>query len=130
MIEQKQGQLQRVGLAIAITVAAWSAHIYLREGLHLPPGHLLRLLATGVLVLSFTWAVWENIRLSRQLDEFHRQVQYLALAIAYPLSLVSTFALGFFRAEGLFTGADPRDLPSLILLSGGIGYFIGWIRYR
>jgi len=61
--------------------------------------------------------------------EYHRQVQFLALAIAYPCGLVLTFAIGFFRAEGFLADLDPRDLPAALLLSGGLGYFIAWKRY-
>lgn len=116
-------------LAITSTVALWAVHIYMREALRLLPGDPIRLVATALLVLSFSWVVLEYVRVSRKMDEFHRRVQFLALAIAYPCSLVLIFAVGFFRAEGLLAGSDPRDLPSLILLSGGLGYFIAWKRY-
>ena len=128
-MELTKRSVPRAALAITITVILWALHIYLREGLSLPPGDRTRLIVTTILVLSFAWAIFEQVQIFRNMDEYHRQVQFLALANAYPCGLVLTFAIGFFRAEGFLADLDPRDLPAALLLSGGLGYFIAWKRY-
>ena len=122
-------KLPRVVFAIAATFLLWSCHLYVREFLEIPPGQTLRLVVTAALVLAFLWLVIEQVRLSRGLDEFHRQVQYLALGIAFPTALVAIFAIGFFHAEGFLTGADSRDLFIVMILSYAAGWTIAWRRY-
>ena len=128
-METQKRRLPGVLYATAATILLWAAHIYAREFLKLEPGDSVRLILTSALVLAFLWMVVEQVRLSRNLDEFHRQVQYLALGIAFPAALVLTFAIGFFRAEGLFAGADSRDLFMILILSYAAGWTIAWRRY-
>jgi hypothetical protein len=92
--------------ACVATIGAWVLHASLRS--YFEPGHPVRLIATIVLVCCFLWAIYAEVRVIRGLDEFQKQMHILALAIAYPVSLVAVMALGFFRAEGLLAGADPR----------------------
>src|SRR5688572_16369992 len=112
-----QRHLPRIVYATAATIVLWGAHLYAREFLRLQPGDTLRLTITSALVIAFVCLIVEQVRQSRHLDEFHRQVQCLALGIAFPLTLVLLFGLGFFRGEGLFAGADSRDLIMLPILS-------------
>jgi len=128
-MEAAKRQFPGVIYATAATIFLWGAHIYLREFLKLQPGDSLRLIVTALLVLSFLWMILAQVRQSQKLDEFHRQVQCLALQIAFPVSLVALFAIGFFRAEGLFTGADSRDLFVILLISYAAGWTIAWKRY-
>ncbi|MCI0416079.1 hypothetical protein L0222_25170 [bacterium] len=128
-METQKRRLPGVLYATGATVLLWGAHLYAREFMKLDPGDTLRLIITSALVLAFLWLVVEQVRLSRHLDEFHRQVQYLALGIAFPVALVLTFAIGFFRAEGLFAGADSRDLFMVLILSYAAGWTIAWRRY-
>ena len=128
-METQKRRLPGVLYATGATVLFWGAHLYAREFLKLEPGDTLRLMITSALVVAFLWLVIEQVRLSRNLDEFHRQVQYLALGIAFPVALVLTFAIGFFRAEGLFAGADSRDLFMILILSYAAGWTIAWRRF-
>jgi hypothetical protein len=97
----------------------------LKEFRHLPAGASERLIVTGLLLLSFLWMIVEQVLQSGKMDEFHRQVQYLA----FPMSLVCIFAIGFFRAEGLFMGTDSRDLFVVLLFSYAAGWTIAWKKY-
>jgi hypothetical protein len=128
-MEASKRNFPRVVFAIGATVLFWGLHIYAREFMKLQPGHSGRLVLTAGLVLAFLWLVIEQVKQSRKLDEFHRQVQYLALGIAFPASLVVLFAIGFFRGEGLFTGADSRDLFMVLILAYAAGWTIAWRRY-
>jgi hypothetical protein len=128
-MEAQKRSLPRIIYPTAATVLLWVAHLYAREFMHLPPGNALRLTITCALVLAFLWLVVEQVKQSRHLDEFHREVQYLALGIAFPASLVVLFAIGFFHAEGMFTGADSRDLFIVMIISYAIGLSIAWRRY-
>ena len=128
-MEGQRREFPRVVFAIGATVLFWVFHLYAREFMQLQPGHPFRLALTAGLVLAFLWLVIEQVRQSRHLDEFHRQVQYLALGIAFPAALVVLFALGFFRAEGLFAGADSRDLFMVLILGYAAGWTIAWRRY-
>ncbi len=128
-METQKRRLPRIIFAVGATVLLWTFHLYTREFMKLPPGDTLRLAVTSSLVLAFLWMVLELVRQSRHLDEFHRQVQCLALGIGFPVSLVLLFAIGFFRAEGLFTAADSRDLFMVLILCYAAGWTIAWRRY-
>jgi hypothetical protein len=39
------------------------------------------------------------------------------------------FAIGFLAGEGILRGADPRDLPSIMLLSYFVGVILAWRKY-
>lgn len=121
---------KRIFIAVIATILAWSGHIFLRQDFL--PGDPVRLAATTIVVLCFFWVILEQFRYLRSQDEFVRQVQYLALAIAFPASLVLLFAFGFFRAEGVsfLQGGDPRDLASIHLLTYGIGLTIALKYYE
>ncbi|MFQ5776716.1 MAG: hypothetical protein ACE5IP_01770, partial [Terriglobia bacterium] len=79
---------------------------------------------TALLIAGFALLVAAEVRLIHRLDEFQRHVQLLALAIAFGCSLVAVMGVGFFRAEGFFQKADPRDLPGLMMLSYLVGLVI------
>jgi hypothetical protein len=112
----------------AITVGLFLAQIYARETQ--PPGSALRLVLTAALIAAFGMTIWTHVRLSASLDEFNRQVQYLALSIAFPVSLVAAFAIGYLAGEGVMTRFDPRDLPFVMVLAYGIGFAVAWRRYQ
>jgi hypothetical protein len=57
-------------------------------------------------------------------------VHALALAIAFPCSLVAVFTLGYLRAEGLLAGADPRDLPLVMIAVYAVSLALAWRRYQ
>ena len=131
MTQQKSStaQAQRlVLLASTLVVTAWVAHILIR-GMYLS-GNPLRLAVTSVLVVGFVLFVVAEVWLAMNLDEFHRQVQLMALAMAFPASLVAAFAFGFLRGEGFFLNADPRDLPAVMVLLYAAGYVLAWRRYQ
>jgi hypothetical protein len=128
-MEAAKRQIPGVIYATTATIFLWAAHIYLREFLKLQPGDSIRLIVTSLLVLSFVWMILAQVRQSQKLDEFHRRVQCLALEIAFPVSLVALFAIGFFRGEGLLAGADSRDLFVVLLISYATGWTIAWKRY-
>ena len=114
--------------AMVLTVVAWITHMILRS--YYEPGDPVRLVVTSLLVLCVAWAIFEEVRVVRKLDEFHRQFHNLALSVSFPVALVLLFALGFFRAEGFLQGADPRDLPSVLLVAYAFGLLIAWNRFR
>jgi hypothetical protein len=82
------------------------------------------------LIVAFGITIWTHVRLSASLDEFNRQVQYLALTIAFPVSLVAAFAIGYLAGEGVMTRFDPRDLPLVMILAYGLGFAVAWRRYQ
>ena len=112
----------------ALTIGLGITHMLVRESY--PPGHTVRLVLTTLMMLSLASFVFFYARLIASLDEYQRQIQLHALAIGFPLSLVLVWAVGYFRAEGLFQGSDPRDLPMLRLVSYGIGYALALVKYR
>jgi hypothetical protein len=111
-----------------LTLLLWGTHVYIRS--IWDPGDPFRLAVTLLLVAAFAWVVFEHVKQLRGVDEYHKQVHCLALAIAYPCALVLLFALGFFRAEGLFQRGDSRDLPMILLLTYAIGLTIAFKRYQ
>lgn len=111
-----------------LTVGLVVAHILLR-GVY-PPGHPIRLLVTSLLVLGFASFIFVYTRVLANMDEYQRQIQLFALAIGFPLSLVLAWAIGYFRAEGLLQGRDPRDLPLVLLIPYAVGFAIAWLKYR
>jgi hypothetical protein len=112
----------------AVTVALFLAQVYARETQ--PPGSSLRVGLTAALIAAFGVTIWVHVRLSASLDEFNRQVQYFALAIAFPVSLVAAFAIGYLAGEGLLTRFDPRDLPLVMILAYFISFVVAWRRYQ
>lgn len=112
-----------------ITIAAYAAHIAVREFTGAAPGSPLRLALTAVLVIAFAAHVIVTVRMMRRLDEFQKSVQLTALAFAFPASMIALFALGFFRAEGLLSEMDPRDLVAVMLLAYAAGLTWAWRRY-
>jgi hypothetical protein len=119
----------RIHYAAAATVLAWAAHIFFRRDFE--PGDSIRLAATTIVILCFLWLILEQVRFLRNQDEFVRQVQCLALAIAFPATMVLLLTFGFFRAEGvsLLQGGDPRDLPMIPMLTYAIGLTIALKHY-
>ena len=112
----------------ALTIGLGITHMLVRESY--PPGHTVRLILTALMVVALASFIFVYSRLIASLDEYQRQIQLHALAIGFPLSLVLVWALGYFRAEGLFQGGDPRDLPMVLMIAYGIGYAFAWIKYR
>jgi hypothetical protein len=110
------------------TVVAFLAQVFAREAL--PLGSPVRLGLTLLLVACFALTIWVHVRLTSSMDEFMRQVQYRALAVAFPVSLVAAFAIGYLAGEGLFAGADPRDLPLVMVVTYGASFAYAWRRYR
>lgn len=123
--EAKRGPVPTAWLLFA---AAYVGHLALRQ--FYEPGHLVRFLATFVLIFTFAYVVMVNVRIFQQLDEFQRQVQLLALGIAFSASLIVIFGLGFLRAEGFLQRADPRDLAGVMLMLYVAGLALAWRRYR
>lgn len=78
---------------------------------------------TVLAVASFAWFLFEEIRVVRGLDEMQRQIQLEALAIAFPLAILSLVTLGLLER---FVSLPPEDLsyrhiwPFFVLY-----YFIG-----
>jgi hypothetical protein len=123
---------RRVPVALVtavITIAAYAAHIGVREFMGAEPGSPLRLAVTAALVIAFSAHVIVTVRTMRRLDEFQKSVQLTALAFAFPASMIALFALGFFRAEGLLSEMDPRDLVMIMLLAYAAGLTWAWRRY-
>jgi len=112
-----------------LTVAVWCVHIGIREATTLAPGDPIRLAVTAALVVAFALHVIVTARLMRQFDEFQKAVHLQALAIAFPASMIAVFAIGFFRAEGVLSEMDPRDLVFLMLLAYAGGLTWAWRRY-
>jgi uncharacterized membrane protein len=111
-----------------VTVALFLTQVYARETQ--PPGSSLRLALTAALIAAFSVTIWIHVRLSASLDEFNRQVQYVALAVAFPVSLVAAFAIGYLAGEGLMSRFDPRDLPLVMILAYFISFAVAWRRYQ
>ena len=114
-------------LAGSAVVAVWVAHAVAREVQ--PPGAPLRIALVGILIAAVSVAVAIQVRLAASLDEFTRHVQFRALSIAFPISVVAAFAIGFLAAEGLFAGADPRDLPAVMIASYAVGLAFAFLAY-
>lgn len=112
-----------------VTVAAYAAHIAVRELTGAAPGSPVRLALTAALVTAFAAHVIVTVRMMRRLDEFQKAVQLSALSFAFPASMIALFALGFFRAEGLLSEMDPRDLVMIMLLAYAAGLTWAWRRY-
>lgn len=119
---------QLVLVLCTLTIGLGITHMLVRESY--PPGHTVRLVLTSLMILALASFIFVYSRLIASLDEYQRQIQLFALAIGFPLSLVLVWAIGYFRAEGLFQGSDPRDLPLVMLISYGIGYALAWMKYR
>ena len=117
-----------VGALSILTGGVGVVHILLR-GVY-PPGHPIRLIITALLVTVFASFIYFFARTISTLDEYQRQIHLFALAIGFPLSLVLAWAIGYFSAEGLLAGRDPRDLPLVLLIPYGIGYAVAWLKYR
>ena len=126
----KQGSFRPILPAWALLIAAWMSHLIVREVVPHPPGDPIRVAVTVVLVAAFAFFVVVQVRLTRSIDEFQRQVHLTALAFAYPSAVILVFAIGFLRGEGLLAGADPRDLWMLLLLPYIGGYVAAARRYR
>jgi hypothetical protein len=116
--------------AWVLLIGAWIAHLLVREVFPHPPGDPMRLVVTLGLLAAFAFFVFVQVRLTRSIDEFQRQVHVTALAFAYPSAVILVFAIGFLRGEGLLAGADPRDLWMLLLLPYIGGYIVAARRYR
>ena len=112
-----------------LTIAALGAHIGVREATSIPPGAPLRLALTAVLVIAFGTHIIVTARMMSKFDEFTRAVHLTAIAFAFPVSMVAMLAIGYFRAEGLLSEMDPRDLVGLMLVAYGAGLFWAWRRY-
>jgi len=126
---EKQSKRSTAVLVLCgVTVGLVAAHILLR-GVY-PPGHPLRLVITSLMVLGFAGFIFFYARMISTLDEYQRQIQLYALAIGFPLSLVTAWAIGYFRAEGFLAGRDPRDLPLVLLIPYGVGFLASWLKYR
>ncbi len=132
MVNKGSEKQSRRGAAVLVlcfvTVGLVVAHILLR-GVY-PPGHTIRLLVTSLLVLAFASFIFVYTQVLANMDEYQRQIQLFALAIGFPLSLILAWAIGYFRAEGLLQGRDPRDLPLVLLIPYGVGFAIAWFKYR
>ncbi len=111
-----------------VTVGMAVLHMVLRE--QYAPGHPVRLAMTSILGLTFASFIFVYARLLSRMDEYQRQIQLFALAIGFPLSLVLIWGIGYFRAEGLLQGADPRDLPAVLMAAYAVGFVFAWLRYR
>lgn len=111
------------------TVAVFAAHIGVREATTIPPGAPVRLALTAALVIAFAIHVIVTARAMRHFDEFTRTVHLTAVAFAFLTSMIAMFAIGYFRAEGLLSEMDPRDLVGLMLVCYGAGLFWAWRRY-
>lgn len=123
-------QLHRLLLtAVILTVVVYGAHIYLRETGH-PPGDPVRTGATVTLIACLAFYLWIQVRVFHRLDEYERQIHFMALAIAFPTSFLAIFALGFLRAEGYLEGADPRDLCAVMGIAYAVGLTLAYRRYR
>jgi hypothetical protein len=129
MVNSKKTRHLPALAAMLASLCAYSVYIYLRETGH-PPGDAYRTVTTLLFIVAFATWVFLQVRIYRGLDEFERQVQFLALAIAFPASLVAVFALGLLRAEGFLSSADPRDLPIVMVGAYGVGLALAWRRYR
>lgn len=124
------GSFRLILPAWALLIAAWTAHLIVREVVPHSPGDPVRVAVTAVLVAAFAFFVLVQVRLTRSVDEFQRQVHLTALAFAYPSAVILVFAIGFLRGEGLLAGTDPRDLWMLLLLPYIGGYVVAARRYR
>lgn len=129
MAKKGSGRLPTSAFVLStVTVVFGVAHILMRDVY--PPGHPVRLVLTGLLVMGFAAFIVAYVRLLSSLDEFQRQMHLFALAIGFPLSLVLVWAIGYFRAEGMLAARDPRDLPIVLLFAYGVGFAASWWRYR
>lgn len=129
MVKKQSGGFSSLVFILCIlTIALGITHMLLRE--YYPPGHTVRLVITTLMVLALASFMFVYSRLVASLDEYQRQIQLYALAIGFPLSLVLVWAIGYFGAEGLLQGRDPRDLPMVMLVAYGIGYGLAWMKYR
>lgn len=114
----------------ALTLAAFAAHIGVREFSSLEPGAPLRLGLTAALVAAFAVHILVTARAMATLDEFQRAVHMSAVSVAFPISMVALFAIGFFRAEGLLGELDARDLAMVMVLAYGGALAWAWRRYE
>ena len=117
-----------VGGLIITTVVLYAGQIALRETR--PQGDPIRLSITIALIAVVALLILTIVRRSGTTDEFEKQVQSAALGFAFPVSLAAVFAIGFLAGEGVLHRADPRDLPSIMLISYFGGLVLAWRKYR
>lgn len=128
MTDNSQRASSLVIYATVFVVAVWAGRMGLRQVYE--PGHVLRLAATAVLIAGFALLVAAEVHLIRRLDEFQRHVQLLALAIGFGCSFVAVMGIGFLHTEGMFRGAEPRDLGGVMVVFYLIGQVVARYRYR
>ncbi len=132
VLEMADKRKDRFGMVVfglcVLTVGMAVLHMVLRE--QYLPGHPVRLTMTGLLFVAFASFIFVYTRMLSRMDEYQRQIQLFALAIGFPLSLVLIWGIGYFRAEGLLQGGDPRDLPAVLLASYAVGFGVAWLRYK
>lgn len=110
-------------------VATLVAHIFVREA-GFAAGRGLRLALTAALIAAMVAFVVALVRVARTQDEYHRQVHQEALVVAFPVSLVLVFAVGYLRGEGVLAGRDPRDLWLLLLVPYTLGFMLSSRKYQ
>jgi hypothetical protein len=110
-------------------VAVLFAHIFVREA-GFAAGRGVRLAMTAAVIAAMVAFVVALASVARSQDEYHRQVHHEALAIAFPVSLVLVFAVGYLRGEGILAGRDPRDLWLLLLVPYAFGFLARSRKYQ
>jgi hypothetical protein len=110
-------------------VAVLFAHIFVREA-GFAAGRGVRLAMTAAVIAAMVAFVVALASVARTQDEYHRQVHHEALAIAFPVSLVLVFAVGYLRGEGILAGRDPRDLWLLLLVPYAFGFLARSRKYQ
>lgn len=110
-----------------LVAVAWIAHLLLRQSYE--PGHPLRLAVSAALAACVALLLWAQVRVMRSRDEYNRTVNGVALAIAFPASIVAALAYGLAYSEEILTHTDPHDLPAIMLAIWAASLAITWRRY-
>ena len=95
--------------------------------------HVVLRLAIGLMaVAAFGLFIVAEVRMLRQLDEMHRQIQLEALAIAFPTAILLVFTLGVLERAGIVVWGFQRlrDVWPLVALPYMVGLAIATRRYR
>lgn len=73
-------------------------------------------------------AVLAYMRFLRQADELHRKIQFEAMSLGFAAGFVASFASRLFAEVG-WTGLEPGDVFSVMMVFYLLGIFLGTKRY-
>jgi len=120
-------------IAQAVTVASLLIVSTLVSVFLLPrlePGSTQAYAAAVFPLLFFAYAFYWMFNNARRCDEMQQRLQFEALALAFPLSLIVIIGVKLLQKAGLTFRYDLADLFIDMVLLYFAGLYIAWRRYR